>query len=923
MTEQITFDVRTIAESYVAGGLSIIPIAAGSKRPDTELLPRMYDDSKGRTVATWRPFQERLAFPKELDKWYSKNSAGIGVVCGAVSGGLVVLDCDQAGAYEAWRTLAGELVEPGILDSLPVVTSGKGHHVYLRMPEPIGNIKLATIGESIIIETRGEGGYIVAPPTIHPDGRQYKLIAGDIANTPMLSRDVALCLFDAARALAPTAGDSPVGQAGGDKPTESVIDAFNKARTIEATLEALGYQMERPGRYIRPGGERASVIVKGGRSTHYNTSDPLHAEAPGGGLYAHSAFSAWCVVNHAGDMKAAVKAAAIELGISKKADQRPITDDQQLLGQAGRLLGLASGAAANEEEASDPWPYFVHEGGMWMHQTAADGSPKVPLLLTNFVAHIISETGIDDGEQITEQYTIRATCGRRTKEITMSREDFEGETATGRIVATLGARARINPKAQSRYIIDGIKALSPKIEERIIHAHTGWVKGRYLMSNGYVDSEGWHPTGAGASSWCELPARLARYRLSAEGPLSEALSVFDDLLELAPSSVMVPLVGGVLLSPLAGLMDVPSPMVHVYGPTGSHKTSITVCALCLWGDFAPSHPTDTWTSTANSVQRLGWHLKDAPMMLDDYKIAHVKANSVTFLLQNYGDGMARGRLDANSEARAAFPIRGVLISCGEDQPEGEASTLARILSIDLARGSVHRGRMTRVQDDSRALHVLTIGYLQWLAGQLAGGQLGEQCRQLHQATRAAVLARLEEAPNATNPGRVASNVASLHVSWAMFVEYLVSAGHWSESRASTWLATCKRDLMSIAKRQVELTTNERYSALFIDAVQSLLASGKCVLHDLTNPEQTLTTGQVLIGSKNSEGVFLMTSALDEVAKHYRAAGKQITFSVRALSQLLHQDGLLLTTAPPSLVVKRRVNGIPAWCWHLPLSIVDG
>ncbi len=53
--------------------------------------------------------------------------------------------------------------------------------------------------------------------------------------------------------------------------------------------------------------------------------------------------------------------------------------------------------------------------------------------------------------------------------------------------------------------------------------------------------------------------------------------------------------------------------------------------------FSPAQPTDTWTSTANSIQRLGWYLKDVPMVLDDYKAAHVKPSQVTFLLQNYGD----------------------------------------------------------------------------------------------------------------------------------------------------------------------------------------------------------------------------------------------------------------------------------------------
>ena len=221
---------------------------------------------------------------------------------------------------------------------------------------------------------------------------------------------------------------------------------------------------------------------------------------------------------------------------------------------------------------------------------------------------------------------------------------------------------------------------------------------------------------------------------------------------------MVPLLGGVLLGPIMDTLDAPAPMLHFNGPTGSHKTSICCAALSLFGVFVPAHPTDTWTSTGNSVQRLGWYLKDAPMVLDDYKAANVKPQQVTFLLQNYGDNTARGRLDANSDLRSVFPMRCVLLSSGEDQPDGEASMLARILSVSLERRLVNRHRLTAVQQFAPHLHALTVDYLAWLA---ATGATKDNNRR-YQARRATFLKQLEHVlDRAMNPSRIASNIAVL------------------------------------------------------------------------------------------------------------------------------------------------------------------
>src|SRR3712207_5707391 len=138
---------------------------------------------------------------------------------------------------------------------------------------------------------------------------------------------------------------------------------------------------------------------------------------------------------------------------------------------------VAHAAAALGLTADHPdgptWPYFMEQGGMWMVQPPnKDGSPKLPLLLANFTARITEELDIDDGESRQERYTIAAACGPRTRSLEVAREDFEGDGAVQRIVAALGARARLNPRAHLAFVRDAIKALSTAVQRRTRYAHT-------------------------------------------------------------------------------------------------------------------------------------------------------------------------------------------------------------------------------------------------------------------------------------------------------------------------------------------------------------------------------------------------------------------------------------------------------------------
>lgn len=95
----------------------------------------------------------------------------------------------------------------------------------------------------------------------------------------------------------------------------SVIDAFNAQADIGHLLEQHGYLPKGRNRWMWQGSTSglAGVVLlpDTGRVYSHHPGDPLHSD------HSHDAFSVWCILNHAGDFTAAVKAAARLLGMER------------------------------------------------------------------------------------------------------------------------------------------------------------------------------------------------------------------------------------------------------------------------------------------------------------------------------------------------------------------------------------------------------------------------------------------------------------------------------------------------------------------------------------------------------------------------------------------------------------------------------
>jgi hypothetical protein len=114
----------------------------------------------------WESYQNQKISLEEIKEWHPQYGPFmIGIVTGEISG-LLVIDCDTREGYESIQEL--------LPDSLIVPTARTprgGWHLYFLYPK---DSKL-TVGAGILpgVDFRGQGGYVIAPPSQNGEGKAY------------------------------------------------------------------------------------------------------------------------------------------------------------------------------------------------------------------------------------------------------------------------------------------------------------------------------------------------------------------------------------------------------------------------------------------------------------------------------------------------------------------------------------------------------------------------------------------------------------------------------------------------------------------------------------------------------------------------------------------------------------------------------
>lgn len=137
---------------------SVFPVSEKNKKPHT---PHGCKDAKKdpQVIRAW---------------WHRWPDAGIGIATGKASNLLVIdLDLDEDKGYDGMRELREWEKENGKLpETVSSITGRGGSHLYYRYDGSTEYKNRA--GMLSGVDVRGEGGYVIAPPSLHPNGTEYQ-----------------------------------------------------------------------------------------------------------------------------------------------------------------------------------------------------------------------------------------------------------------------------------------------------------------------------------------------------------------------------------------------------------------------------------------------------------------------------------------------------------------------------------------------------------------------------------------------------------------------------------------------------------------------------------------------------------------------------------------------------------------------------
>ena len=145
-------DLADAAAAYAYDGWAVFPCKPRGKTPATEhgVLDATSDLA---AVETW---------------WRDQPNANIGLATGQASG-IVAVDLDGPEGLATWQML---IAEHHAHETLVSRTGSGGYHIIYAIP-PGAAIRNTARRLGPGVDTRGDGGYIIAPPSVHPTGGLY------------------------------------------------------------------------------------------------------------------------------------------------------------------------------------------------------------------------------------------------------------------------------------------------------------------------------------------------------------------------------------------------------------------------------------------------------------------------------------------------------------------------------------------------------------------------------------------------------------------------------------------------------------------------------------------------------------------------------------------------------------------------------
>jgi hypothetical protein len=571
-----------------------------------------------------------------------------------------------------------------------------------------------------------------------------------------------------------------------------------------------------------------------------------------------------------------------------------VTDWAETGGTAGKLKNFvqetpdftpkADGRSRNGsgESASESGERYVKKHGRIIHVKPTGNGKEKRSVVSDFVAEITQEVTREDETRL---YHIEGeTRQGQPFDLNIEASEFErSRVLKSEIGAAAGAQAAVRA-GMARHVPAALKMISDDVEQRRRYGRTGWSEDGFLLPGLTHDDVD-----------MELPDALP-YRVHDDANLQRGKTALDNLIRARDPRKTAPVISFFLTGPVVRHVDhLKRYGFFIKGLTGTLKTSWSQAAMCLYG---PRFIQDEMLlkmgegMTRNAAMKLASVAHDLPILFDNYKQSTGRGDrDFINLIHNVIEGGEKARLDRNSQLREQREIRAWPMVTGEDLPDTDAASLARILTVEFERdGDQHNPELTAAQNDSHHLSAIGREWIQWLYTE-EGREAVSSLQEIFPERRKKWAAYLREnRPDMVNILRVASNLATNTLVWDVAEQCPVLRPVLSEYREAY-----KDGLAEIAYDMGDYTCESLEARRLLTGLRSLKAAERITFDPRLGNVDEFHRGEH-VGYSDGKGYYLILDlAIQAVSDLYEGRGELGGVSKQTLCSQLKSIGAVAKT----------------------------
>lgn len=451
--------------------------------------------------------------------------------------------------------------------------------------------------------------------------------------------------------------------------------------------------------------------------------------------------------------------------------------------------------------------------------------------------------------------------------------------------------------------------------ERTVYLMTqGYYDDSYLMPSCVVDANGVRPNTARQVDLASKETRYLDFQILSDTDLKEVLlHIKTEFLTTWPEFWTYTGLAHTLLPATLPLLEWAKKTTLFYeGLTGGGKSELTHALQFFWGKI---EALANFMSSPKGVRELGYHFKDACLVVDDYKgLNKEQIAAIRECILHAYDGNAGYKLNRNAEMRSPKAIRGVFMMSGEEFITSDAAVIARTILLETHKHNTQNTQRS-FAEVKRKRHLypgVTPQFISWLLRQSK-----EDIRRDFEQAR---LALKQEYHTAQNIDRVTNNLAANYITWTLFTSFLVHMHTASQTEKDVMDSKHWANVRTLRDTMVARCAAEQSSEVFLKVLGQLISAGEVCVKNFPN---LMAEYKVKIGFYPDEqpaggAIYVYPDVAFEVVKNY-SRNQPILGTKQALGRQFEDQGVLAEKDKGHFTKQVMDDGVRVRIWSLRLD----